>query len=397
MNPCSEDTLVSVVIPVYNVREYLDTCLESVCGQTYRRMQIILVDDGSTDGCGDACERWALSDARIEVVHSVNSGLSAARNLGMESVEGDYVLFVDSDDMLGPKHVEHLLRTTLGSDNPEATVSVTGFTAVGESAPMEVRNGVENVHASPIETAEAISASVTVGERFAAHAWGKLYPKSLFPLLRYPVGRFYEDQYVTYKVFLGADCIIYEDADDYLYRVGRPGSISVGERARNLDYLDAIRETLLCVRDVCPDSVPSVEARYLGALVGGIETARVAGMPERYTSLFEEARGMNGAAHGCGNLARTDAIRFALLRLGPSVYGRAIDLKAFVQSFPSRVAGKLARARAERAEGLRVLAALRDRVGEAHGPIAFLAMTPRYRNYGDHLIAFSERRSCTKY
>ena len=100
---------VSVVIPVYRVEEYLPVCLESVCAQTHRNLQIILVDDGSPDGCGEICDRYAGQDSRIQVIHKENGGLSDARNAGIREACGDYLLFVDSDDRIAPDYVERLL------------------------------------------------------------------------------------------------------------------------------------------------------------------------------------------------------------------------------------------------------------------------------------------------
>lgn len=104
--------LVSIIVPVYNVEPYLERCLRSVTGQTYANLQVILVDDGSTDLSGDICDRWEREDDRIEVIHGVNTGLATARNTGMERAEGDYLTFVDSDDYIEPRMVEVMLEAS---------------------------------------------------------------------------------------------------------------------------------------------------------------------------------------------------------------------------------------------------------------------------------------------
>ena len=117
--------MISVIIPVYNVIHYLDECVQSIVGQTCQDWECILVDDGSTDGSGRICDEWGKKDGRIRVIHQENGGVSSARNKGMEEAKGDYVVFVDSDDWLGPEHLEKFL------DAPQADLVVSGVTQLG--------------------------------------------------------------------------------------------------------------------------------------------------------------------------------------------------------------------------------------------------------------------------
>lgn len=393
MSDYNKRPLISVVVPVYNVAGYLDDCLTSVCGQSYDKLQIILVDDGSTDDSGDECARCASRDPRVEVIHTANSGLSAARNAGMRLVDGDYVIFVDSDDVLGHCHIENLFYAVSRTKDPLNSVAVTSFTSIGDEHRV-VGQYCENAVTTlvSLSASQAISTSVTLGERFAAYAWGKLYPRALFPILKYPVGRYYEDQFVTYKIFLAAADIVYEDADDYLYRRGRLGSITLGSRVRELDYLDAIRETLACVSRECPEAVDSVQARYLGCLASGIETARRAEMTDLYAKLFGEALSVRDSALACLTLPRSHWARYALLPLGTSAYGHLLDVKFACQNLPSTVTTKLRWLTHRGVERSNALARYRSCGAHGQHRRAFLVMTPRYRNYGDHLIAYSELR-----
>ena len=102
--------LISVIVPIYNVDKYLDACIESAVSQSYRNIEIILVDDGSTDRCPEICDAWAEKDSRIRVIHKENGGLSDARNKGMASSTGAFISFVDSDDILEPEYIEYLYR-----------------------------------------------------------------------------------------------------------------------------------------------------------------------------------------------------------------------------------------------------------------------------------------------
>lgn len=280
------DLLVSVVVPVYNVEAWVDECVQSILGQSYDNLQVILVDDGSTDASGAKCDDWRAIDPRIEVLHTANGGLSAARNNGIELVKGDYVVFVDSDDSLGENHVSNLLCAQASAASLNA-VAVTGSTGVAGACRSDrfAKAGL----VTRMTPAQAVCESVSFGGRFAAHAWGKLYPRSLLHLLSYPVGRYYEDQFVTYRVFLGANEVVYEDADDYLYTTDRDESISNSARIRELDYLDAIRETLRYVEQHCPEAVAAVLARYLVSLAGCLKISASEGTSDQFKALFEEA------------------------------------------------------------------------------------------------------------
>ena len=237
--------LVSIVIPVYNVESLIERCVLSVLNQTYGNLQIVLVDDGSTDTSGSICERLAMKDARVEVIHTTNGGLSAARNAGMKLARGAWVAFVDSDDMIGESHIENLLNA-VEKRRGKVVVAVTGSNPVS-IADSHIKSAARcPLSFKVLDATEAIAVSVTEKAAFASHAWGKLYPEEVFPLLEYPVGRYFEDQFVTYKIFLAADCIVYEDADDYGYTVDRDASISNSSYLHRLDYLSAIS-------DLCQD------------------------------------------------------------------------------------------------------------------------------------------------
>lgn len=311
----NHEPLVSVVVPVYNVEDWVDGCVRSILAQSYEKLQVILVDDGSTDASGEKCDDWHAADARIEVLHTANGGLSAARNNGMELVRGDYVVFVDSDDSLGENHVSNLLRAQAAAASLD-TVAVTGSTGVTGACR---DNGFAKMGSvARVAPAQAVCESVSFGGRFAAHAWGKLYPRSLFHLLSYPVGRYYEDQFVTYRVFLGADEVIYEDADDYLYTTDRNESISNGARMRELDYLDAIRETLRHVERYCPEAVAAVFARYLVSLAGCLKISASEGTSAQFKALFEEAVSNRRAALRNESLSMKTRAKFLATLLGES-------------------------------------------------------------------------------
>ena len=110
------EPLISVIVPIYNVKAYLDRCVESLLGQSHKNLEIFLVDDGSTDGCGKVCDRYAAQDPRITVIHKKNGGLSDARNAALDAAQGEYYAFVDGDDWVSPYYVENLHRALRKAD-----------------------------------------------------------------------------------------------------------------------------------------------------------------------------------------------------------------------------------------------------------------------------------------
>ena len=192
-NLVAEAPLVSVVIPVYNVRRYLQQCLESAIAQTYRNLEIIIIDDGSTDGSGSICDQYAERDGRIHVIHSTNRGLASARNLGLENAQGQLISFLDSDDWIEPHAVETLVRTA----------QLTG------SAIIDARSCAEYIGKTVHHSAGAKYCYTYRGQdilpAFAEGwidnvVWNKLYRAECFDRIRFPEGRDYEDIAVVWKL-----------------------------------------------------------------------------------------------------------------------------------------------------------------------------------------------------
>jgi glycosyltransferase involved in cell wall biosynthesis len=210
---------VSVIIPVYNVEQYLDKCMESIINQTYRNLNIILVDDGSTDKSGELCDVYANKDDRIRVIHKENGGISSARNAALDIITGDYICFVDSDDYAAYNMVETLLSAALEND---CEIAICGHYTehdgnITVEEPLVTATQLMN-------TEEAISAlidDVTVNN----YAWDKIYKKCIFEEMRFPVGRAYEDMAIMFKVFYNAHNIC-RIPDCLYYYQKRTGSIS---------------------------------------------------------------------------------------------------------------------------------------------------------------------------
>ena len=231
--------LVSVIIPVYNVEDYLDRCVVSVVNQSYKKLQIILVDDGSPDHCPEMCDAWAEKDERITVVHQVNKGLSAARNTGIDIASGDYVLLLDSDDYIAPFAVELLLYAVLQTNSDMA---ICGFAKGSEDHYVFLEGKTRAVECIDHETAlYRIYSDSTNALKYGA-AWGKLYRRSLYEDICYPEGKIFEDIYTTHKLLYRCGQIAVLDIPLFYY-FQRPGSImSASFSMKKLDYLQALVE-----------------------------------------------------------------------------------------------------------------------------------------------------------
>ena len=207
--------MVSLIVPVYNIKEYLPACVKSLLAQTWADLQIILVDDGSTDGSGDLCDSFV--DPRILVIHKENGGLSSARNAGLEAASGDWILFVDGDDYLATDAVERLLAAvTPGTDMVQfAYREVQDDTWVPESQNMQTQ-----VRTQVADFFRQMYALGGIG----ASACTKLFSRRLFETLRFQEGTIHEDEELMTRLLPCCRQVVYTDLVLYAYRM-RPGSI----------------------------------------------------------------------------------------------------------------------------------------------------------------------------
>lgn len=214
--------LVSIIVPVYNVEEYLEQCIQSLLGQTYKNIEIILVDDGSADSSGGICDRQGRTDSRITVIHKENGGLSDARNAGIDRANGEWLMFVDSDDWVHENYCRDALDIVRESD---ADIGVFHYWEYWEGEGIRtVREGPEGIFNSE----EALCHLASGNTR--DYAWNKIYKRELFSGIRYPVGRVFEDIGTTYKLFDAAQRIRMVKTSLYFYR-RRKGSITLSPRA----------------------------------------------------------------------------------------------------------------------------------------------------------------------
>ena len=207
--------LISVIIPIYKVEEYLDACVTSVLAQTHKNLEIILVDDGSPDHCPRMCDDWAEKDNRIRVIHKPNGGLSDARNAGIDIATGDYIAFVDSDDYIKPDMMEKLYAA-IRKEN--ADIAACGF--LNCEGGNQTAWGCRDFAGIP----EEIFALLYQDTAYPVAACNKLYRRECWQKLRFPVGKTCEDAFTTYRLIHNARRIVMIPQALYCYRI-RPGSI----------------------------------------------------------------------------------------------------------------------------------------------------------------------------
>ena len=215
---------VSVIVPVYNVGGYLRNCIDSIVAQTLKDIEIILVDDGSTDESGKICDEYAAQDKRIRVIHKTNGGLSSARNSGIDAATAPFLMFIDSDDWVEQGFCE---KPYLAAKNYNADLVLFTFCIIhGDGTAVQKETGMRG---GLLNEAEAIHYNVT----FAHAAWLGLYHRRLFDNVRYPEGKLYEEAATTHKLIHTAQKIWLLNTPLYNYRVGRPGSITTANESRN--------------------------------------------------------------------------------------------------------------------------------------------------------------------
>ena len=236
--------LISVIVPVYNVEKYLNQCISSIVNQTYNNIEIILVDDGSPDNCPGICDEWAKKDGRVKVIHKENGGLSDARNAGLDICNGDYLVFVDSDDWLETDYVEKMLSI---AEEENADIVACSYVNEFELSGRMVFKKKEHF----IGNSEQALFLLYDGTRIAAAAM-KLYRTIIWQDMRFPIGRLYEDTLTTYKAFDLADRIAQIPDGLYHYRI-REGSIMTSQFSlKTVGISDAWKENYLFCKNKYP-------------------------------------------------------------------------------------------------------------------------------------------------
>lgn len=237
INKTNFNPLVSIIVPIYKVETYIDACVNSIVQQSYTNLEIILVDDGSPDSCPQICDNYSKKDNRIKVIHKKNGGLSDARNAGAKIATGEWIMFIDSDDLIHPQTIE-ILMTSI--QNSKSTIKLIACNYMEISDSWNMLTSLQSYHFDEFKN---LFTEKKVIDYFSIKgwttAWGKLYKKEVLTNMTYPVGKLHEDEFLTYKLLYKAGLISFIDLPLYLYRQ-RNTSIMANIKSKNLyDALEA--------------------------------------------------------------------------------------------------------------------------------------------------------------
>ena len=311
-----QPALISVIVPVYNVEPYLRRCVDSIRNQTYRNLEILLVNDGSTDHSGEICDEYAQQDTRIRVLHQKNGGLSAARNSGIEAAKGEYLSFVDSDDLPDCRMLETLHRDLTEQGAEVSVVGYRMFEKEEEFRPGEIT--------APVQCMTGMDAirSTLISDDLGDFAWNKLYRRELFREIRYPVGRMMEDQGTTYKIFLQCGRVAYRPAPLYGY-YQRPDSILHRRTLKfYVDKLDMGEQKYQAIRQAAPGMLEND-----AAMLSVVEHCYpyLAQDPERRKKMDAFLQQMDPRAAGL--LCASSQRKYHLLKFSRTLYAKLFLLK----------------------------------------------------------------------
>ena len=215
------EKLVSVIVPIYNVAQYLPECIDSVRNQTYKNMQIVLVNDGSTDNSLDICLKYQNEDDRIVIINKKNGGLSSARNEGIKAANGDYLSFVDSDDFIDCRMIENLVHLL---ESTESDISCCNYDIYNEKSEF-VKRLKTDVISSEVYSMQRALELLLSDKYFKCFAWNKLFKRSLFHTVKFPEGKLYEDIWTIYTLIKHSKRVVFCGNAMYHYRA-RKGSIT---------------------------------------------------------------------------------------------------------------------------------------------------------------------------
>ena len=243
---------VSIIVPVYNVEKYLDECMKSILGQTYSNLEVVLIDDGSTDSSGNMCDNYKAQDDRIIVIHKPNGGLSSARNAGMDIATGDYLIFVDSDDIISLNMVSEMVKK---ADETGAQIVSSLMT--------EEREMLDKGQIGKVSVFDSHGAlrCIFSDDTILTSASGKMYSSELWKDIRFPTDKIFEDFATIYKVIKKSSKTVAFEDWQYFYRPNPSGITGSPFYHRKMQFFDVAEEVTSGIKDTDPDLIPVIRNR----------------------------------------------------------------------------------------------------------------------------------------
>lgn len=329
----TNDTLVSIIVPVYNVRKYLEQCLNSIVNQTYSNLEAILVDDGSTDGSSAICDKYEAKDKRFKSYHKINGGLSDARNYGIERAKGKYISFIDSDDYVSQYYIETLIQII-----QQKKCSLVMGNYLKTTVNYKKQNKKSDLNKVTVYSRREAMVALLYHRKLSMYSCGKIYERSLFNDIRFPVGRLFEDIPTTWQIVKKVDYVGYIDEIIYIYRQ-RTTSI-VGSQFSEAK-VDAVRHSELILDDIGQDRelcLAAISASFFNCLdiLAQIENKDT----ESYEYIIEKIRQYRKIVLTDTNnsiylrvMALISCVSIALVRVIGKIYKKCKWLKWYFQLF----------------------------------------------------------------
>lgn len=313
------EPLISVIVPVYKAEPYLQRCVDSIRNQTHSNLEIILVDDGSPDRCGEMCDAFARKDSRIRVFHKENGGQSSARNLGLDNMTGDYVGFVDSDDWIEPGMYERLYDLISTHDAQIACCGIQNnypsgaVTYYNPEYPQDTQIRVYGKMEALLETMRNV--------RITYSPCDKLYHKDIFKDLRMTEGKIYEDMEILPKCVEQAERIVYDPTPCYHYIMTTESTIRGAFNLRRFAEADVAWEKAEDYRTRYPELYDQAMGSYIAVCLNVIHlSAGVVSCAQRRKALIRQLRGSLPRS-AIQTMRRNDRIKLLALRISPAAYG----------------------------------------------------------------------------
>ncbi|MBL7966763.1 MAG: glycosyltransferase [Prolixibacteraceae bacterium] len=327
--------LISIVVPIFKVEMYLKRCIESILNQTYANLELILVDDGSPDNCGQICDFYAERDNRIKVIHKPNGGLSDARNAGINIANGDFIGFVDSDDFVHPDMFQSLYNLI---EKHGADVAQCSFQRVVDD---ELKDPGSDNQIKVLTNVDALDMMYTSFRVDYVVAWNKLYRKQLFDEIRYPKSKIHEDEFTTYKLLFLAEKVVVTNKKYYYYFQSPNSIIRSTFSEKKLHYAEAMESRIAFFEE------KQLERFYTKTILGYAQwlllftyrnRQELKKLPETKSYLTERYAKIKTRINVDSGISKRSKFAFELAENCPNMAGFLI----FQQQYKNNVVGKLA-------------------------------------------------------
>ncbi len=321
--------LISVIVPVYNVEKWLNKCVDSILAQTYKNIELILVDDGSPDRCGEICDEYAKKDKRVRVIHKENARQGAARNSGLDIAKGDYIGFVDSDDYIAPDMYEVMLSRMTEHN---ADMAVCGFYNI---SPYRAVAGSTHDGVLVMDNREAMKTYYSTN-LIHCTVWNKLYKSRLWEDLRFPEKIFREDEYVFYRALANAEKVVHIGEAKYYYTIREGSSEHGGFRLDFLISNESIDRQYDYIKKNYPELEDTLWDKRIEERYSLIKNMVISGVDKKYKNEYDDMIEFLKS-----NIAKNERVKKASKRL--IKYGKVVFAEIVLLNKAKAIAKKLFR------------------------------------------------------